>query len=618
MIPVPNLDDIAFDALVEQGRSLIPRFAPDWTDHNLHDPGITLLDLLAWIVDQQVYRIGSVGDAHLKAFAALLGVKPRPAQPASGLLWPGSGTRAHDQVLPAGTRACPAGQPQLVFRTAASARLGGAVLQPMSASAAGKRTAVWPDVTGGIRLDGATELLELTLASPLPALAGDESTLSVGLEFAAVLPGEERDLPPPIAFDYRSGDGLWYRPAIGWIDGGGRRSGAALLTIAAGDGVTAIRLGFAGFPIRALPTRLALDVLPLVQIETLDPVVLGESNGLPDLELPLGGGALPAPDGKGSPLRIQTKEDGRTVDWRQVDDLVSCGPDDSVFVVDEARATIRFGNGVNGRMPPARPGLPGQVNRCALDVTAGAKGNVAKGLEWKIEGLPAGGGAWTNREPATGGRDAWDRDALLTALRLRSRKRSALLTDSELRDAATQLEGFGVERAEVIQRFLPTLPRRPVPGARTLLLHPADGVEGSDSWVDSIERRLAPRRVLGERLSLAAAEPVEILVSAELLIAAGSDSPAVEKAVRAVLEARLSASRRCPQVDPWPSGRPVTIGELEALVAGVDGVVAVPRLELGRRGHPPAPVSVPLARTEVAVAAGEAIVLALRVEAGNG
>ena len=63
MIPVPNLDSIAFDALVEEGRALIPRYAPDWTDHNLHDPGITLLDLLAWIVDQQVYRIGAVGDS---------------------------------------------------------------------------------------------------------------------------------------------------------------------------------------------------------------------------------------------------------------------------------------------------------------------------------------------------------------------------------------------------------------------------------------------------------------------------------------------------------------------------------------------------------------------------
>ena len=188
-----------------------------------------------------------------------------------------------------------------------------------------------------------------------------------------------------------------------------------------------------------------------------------------------------------------------------------------------------------------------------------------------------------------------------------------MLTDAELRNAATDLEGFGLERAEVLPRFLPTLPHRPVPGARTLLLHPGDGVEGSEAWVDAIERRLAPRRVLGERLSLAAAEPVKIAVAAELLIASGSDWPSIKATAEAVLQARLSAFRKSPTIEPWPSGRPVTIGELEALVAGVEGVVAVPRMRVGGRGDPPAQRSVPLARTEVAVAG--AIDLALRVEA---
>jgi hypothetical protein len=188
-----------------------------------------------------------------------------------------------------------------------------------------------------------------------------------------------------------------------------------------------------------------------------------------------------------------------------------------------------------------------------------------------------------------------------------------MLTDAELRDAATGLEGFGVERAEVLPRFVPTLPHRLVPGARTLLLHPGEGVQSSDAWVDAIERRLAPRRVLGERLSLAAAEPVAIAIAAELLIASGSDAPSIEAAVRTLLEARLSAFRKSPMIEPWQSGRPVTIGELEALVAGAEGVVAVPRMRVGGRGDPPAQMSVPLGRTEVAVAG--AIVLTWRVEA---
>ncbi|MGH8572967.1 MAG: hypothetical protein ACREX8_10390, partial [Gammaproteobacteria bacterium] len=330
--------------------------------------------------------------------------------------------------------------------------------------------------------------------------------------------------------------------------------------------------------------------------------------GLPDLELRLGAGELPGAQSARNPLRIRTLEPGGAVEWRSVSDLASSGPKDSHYVLDEARGAIRFGNGVNGRMPPAEV----QIDRDALDVTVGAEGNLIAGVGWSVEGFPAGAAAWTNREPMTGGSDAWDREALLTALRLRSRARSAMLSDSELREAAIDLEGFGVERAEALPLFLPTLPRRPVPGARTLLLHPGEGVQGSDAGVESIERRLSPRRVLGERLSLTAAEPVTVAVSAELLIASGSDAPTIEKGVRDLLEARLSATKKSPAIEPWPSGRPVTIGELEALAAGVEGVAAVPRLRLGRDDDPPEQVSVPLAPLEVAVAGK--ILLALRVE----
>lgn len=609
MIPVPNLDTIAFDALVEEGRALIPRYAPDWTDHNLHDPGITVLDLLAWVVDQQVYRIGFIGDAHLRAFAALLGVKPKPAQPALGLLWPAADRRPPEKALPAGTWAWPVHQPELVFTTAADVRLSGAALEKvMTAWAAGKPTKIRPNGSGAIRLDPATDSLELTLDRQLFDDATAASTFALGLEFGAALADLGPTPPVPIAFDYRTSDGIWHRADSRWKDGGARRSGTALLDIAAGhDGVAALRLDFTGVPVRALPTRVALNVLPLVQIETLPSLKLGNSLGLPDLELSLGAGALPAQKTADHPLKVLTLESGRPVEWRRVDDLALSSPEDSDYVLDEARATIRFGNGVNGRMPPE-----GQIDRDALDRTVGARGNLLEGVAWSVQGLPAAAASWTNREPMTGGCDAWDREALLTALRQRSRKRLAMLTDAELRDAATGLQGFGLERAEVLPRFLPTLPYRPVPGARTLLLHPGDGVQGGDAWVAAIEQRLAPRRVLGERLSLAAAEPVTIAIAAELLIASGSNAPSIEEAVRTVLQARLSATRKSPTIEPWPSGRPVTIGELEALVAGVDGVVAVPRLRIGGRGDRPEQMSVPLARTEVAVAGG--IDLALRVE----
>ena len=44
--------------------------------------GITLIDLMAFLIDQQVYTSGFVSDRHLTAFASLLGVQPKAATPA--------------------------------------------------------------------------------------------------------------------------------------------------------------------------------------------------------------------------------------------------------------------------------------------------------------------------------------------------------------------------------------------------------------------------------------------------------------------------------------------------------------------------------------------------------
>jgi len=86
-IPLPDLDTRTWDDLVAEGRALIPRYAPGWTDHNLHDPGITLIDLLAWLVEMDVYALDRVPEASRRRFLALIGSAPRPPQAAAAILW---------------------------------------------------------------------------------------------------------------------------------------------------------------------------------------------------------------------------------------------------------------------------------------------------------------------------------------------------------------------------------------------------------------------------------------------------------------------------------------------------------------------------------------------------
>ena len=54
-LPLPRLDSRTYDELVEEGRALLPLVAPHWTDHNAHDPGLTLLELFAWLIESDLY-----------------------------------------------------------------------------------------------------------------------------------------------------------------------------------------------------------------------------------------------------------------------------------------------------------------------------------------------------------------------------------------------------------------------------------------------------------------------------------------------------------------------------------------------------------------------------------
>lgn len=85
-ISLPNLDDRRWVDLVEEGRTLIPFYAPDWTDHNVHDPGITLVELFAWLAEMDIYRLNRIPERHLRKFLSLVGIRPEPPRPSLATL----------------------------------------------------------------------------------------------------------------------------------------------------------------------------------------------------------------------------------------------------------------------------------------------------------------------------------------------------------------------------------------------------------------------------------------------------------------------------------------------------------------------------------------------------
>ena len=103
-LPKSNLDDRTFDDLVEECLLRIPRYCPEWTNYNPSDPGITIIELFAWLTDQMLLRFNQVPRRNYVAFLELLGIRLEPPQPAkTHLTFYLSAARSQNLVIEAGT-----------------------------------------------------------------------------------------------------------------------------------------------------------------------------------------------------------------------------------------------------------------------------------------------------------------------------------------------------------------------------------------------------------------------------------------------------------------------------------------------------------------------------------
>src|SRR5262245_46028358 len=102
VLPLPRLDERRFADLVDEGRAQIPRRAPEWTDHNWHDPGMTLIDLLSWYLEHDSYRLDRTLAESYRAFLRLNGITQRRTAVATTTLTVGLTDAGPAVALPSG------------------------------------------------------------------------------------------------------------------------------------------------------------------------------------------------------------------------------------------------------------------------------------------------------------------------------------------------------------------------------------------------------------------------------------------------------------------------------------------------------------------------------------
>jgi Baseplate J-like protein len=85
-LAIPNLDDRRYQDLLDEALSRIPVYTPEWTNFNKSDPGVTLVELFAFLTENLLYRCNQIPERNHQKFLTLLNVPLQPATSAQGLV----------------------------------------------------------------------------------------------------------------------------------------------------------------------------------------------------------------------------------------------------------------------------------------------------------------------------------------------------------------------------------------------------------------------------------------------------------------------------------------------------------------------------------------------------
>jgi hypothetical protein len=85
-VTLPKIDDRRYNELVSEALARIPVHTPEWTNFGNSDPGVTIIELFAWMTENLLYRANQIPERNRKKFLQLLGIPLHSATAAQGLV----------------------------------------------------------------------------------------------------------------------------------------------------------------------------------------------------------------------------------------------------------------------------------------------------------------------------------------------------------------------------------------------------------------------------------------------------------------------------------------------------------------------------------------------------
>jgi predicted phage baseplate assembly protein len=628
-LPAPDLDDRRFQDLVDEAKRLVMRRCPEWTDHNVSDPGVTLIETFAYLTDQLLYRLNRVPDRLYLAFLDLVGLRLLPPTPArvAVTFWlssPGRTTLTVNAGTQAGTLHTQAAEP-VIFSTIDTLAIVPCSLAQVRAPADGQGGDADAAADGDAGPGPGTPVdrtRDLTAGRPFPAfrprpevgdtlllgLSGPVPGCAVRFDFRGSVKGVGvNPKHPPLVWEAWTGDD-WAQCEVGLDSTGGlNTAGRIVLHVPAAHDASVIGGDRAGW-IRARIVEPEEGQPPYTDSPVVESVVactiggtaeainaeiivaedLGEAEGVPGQQFAVR--RKPVLSGYDTPV-VETSDQEGWQEWTAVEHFAESGPADRHFVLDAVSGLVLFGPAVReeggglrqyGQVPDK--GARVRIRRYATG--GGASGNVSAGAVQTLKSSVPFVSKVENRHPAQGGVDG---ETLEEAKRrgpllVRTRSRAVTAEDYEVlaREAAPDI-------ARV--RCVPAGQNGTANGAIRVLLVPAAASDEARIAFENLVpptdtlRRIAERldavRVVGTRVVIEPPLYRGVTVVARLVAKPRVSTERVrDEALRELYGFINPLAGGGPDGGGWPFGRPVQAGEIFGRLQQVRGVELVEDVRL--------------------------------------
>ncbi|TMF86730.1 MAG: putative baseplate assembly protein [Chloroflexi bacterium] len=605
-LPVPNLDDRRFQDLVDDAKRLVQQKCPEWTDHNVSDPGVTLIETFAWMTDQVLYRLNRVPERNYVKFLELIGVRlfPPTAARAAITFWLASPQTATVHIRPGtqvATRRSDTDE-AIAFTTIGDLPIVPSRLSRIASSLGGEKEV--RDHTEALeaktsfycfdKVPKPNDVLLIGLSEAVPSCA---VTLRLRCDIEGV--GVDPENPPLL---WEAWDGYAWSACEVDRDGTGglNRDGDLVLHVPKSHAVSVINQQRAGWlrarvlkpepdqpTYSASPTINGLSAFTIggtteaVNAELVENELLGASEGVPGQRFSLKHRPV-VPGGAAAILEVSGIDGWQ--EWTQAQDFVDSQPDDHHFVLDAVAGEVQLGPGVRepdgalrnyGAVPPkgARLRLRSYL------IGGGGQGNVARNTISVLKSSIPYVSKVQNRRAAEGGVDGEgiENAKVRGPIVLRTRDRAVTMEDYEhlAREAAPEV-------ARV--RCVTAGDGADAGGVRILVVPAAGSSDGrlrfeqlvpNEETLQRVSRRLDGSRVIGTRVLVEPPVYRGVTVVAKLRPRASANPTRLQADALDALYHYFHPVTGGPDRSGWPFGRPVHVGEVYSVLQGLRGTELV-------------------------------------------